>query len=194
MATLFKPQKLLFDPKVSASLLVPAPHHNYAVGGNLVNAFATGPIGAEDDFWLVALEPPAGKVDGIRPLISANLMDAFGRRLLTLDRNRPTFNPRDCRVEESADDLRIIDGRGRDICRVNTRAVQAAECRVSYIHALFKDKAGTVRMETRGPATSPSVVLSGRYALGLREDDTLAINKGLTDLEMARLAAMAHAG
>ena len=187
---MFKPQKLIFDQKVSASLLFPASHHNYAVGGNLVNAFATGPIGAEDDFWLVALEPT---VEAPRAVICANLMDAFGRRLLALHRNVPTFNPRDCRVEESADGLRISDGRGHEVCRVDTRLVKAAECRVSYIHGLFKDRAGAVRLETRGPEVSHSVVLGGRYALGLRSDETMAINRGLTDEEIAKAFAMADA-
>ena len=190
---MFKPQPLIFDPKVSTSPLIPARHHNYAVGGNLVNAFATGPIGSDDDFWFLALEPPDEPGHPIRPVICANLLDAFGRRLLTLERNVPTFNPRECRVEGTDDRLTVTDARGREVCRVDIREARAAECLVSYISGHFKDKTGAVRMETRGPVANPSVVLQGRYGLGLRPDGTIALNKGLTDPEAAQVAAMARA-
>ena len=190
---MFKPQPLIFDPKVSTSPIIPARHHNYAVGGNLVNAFATGPIGAEDDFWLLALEPPNAEGLAVGPLICANILDAFGRRLLTLERNAPTFNPRGCRVEAAGGRLDVTDARGRGVFHIDVREVRAAECLVSYISGYFKDKNGAVRMDTRGPEANPSVVLQGRHGLGLRPDGSIALNKGLTDEEVARVAAMAQA-
>lgn len=191
---MFKPQPLIFDPKVSASLLLPAPHHNYAVGGDLVNAFAVGPVGSDDDFWFVALEPPTTDAAEAGPLICANLFDAFGRRLLTLDHNEPIHNPRGCRIERGPGEFLVTDPHGRDLCRVETREVRAAGCRVSYIRALFKDRSGAVRLESRGPVGSPSLVLQGRYAVGLRADDTVAVNRGLSEGEVAALAALAHRG
>lgn len=191
---MFKPQKLIFDPKVSTSPLIPARHHNYAVGGNLVNAFATGPLGAEDDFWFVALEPPDAEDQPVLPVISANILDAFGRRLLTLARNEVVHNPRGCRVASGADRLEVTDARGHEVFRVDVRPARAAECLVSFISGHFKDRSGAVRMETRGQEASPSVVLHGRHALGLRPDGTVAVNKGLTDEEAARFSAMALGG
>lgn len=188
-----KPITLIFPPKVQTSPLFAAPDHNYAVGGQLVNAFAAGAIGAEDDFWLVALPPATDGTHPAGPLICANLLDPFGRRLLTLERNAPTFNPRGCLLESNPDRLVVTAGR-RELLRIEVRPVRAAGCRVSYAFALLKDRHGAVCLETRGPDDSPSVVLHGHHGLGLRPDLSIALNHGLEPGELEVVRRLAESG
>lgn len=186
---LFKPQPLIFPPKVSTSLLVPAEHHNYALAGQLVNAFAAGRIGAEDDLWLVGAEPPRTGEGAAQPLLSGNLLDAFGRRLVTLDRNEIVFQARPCTLQPAEGGWRLLAG-GQEVLRVETRAVHAAGCAVTYLHCVLKDRTGAVRLETRGGPDSPTLIVRGRHAYGLRGDDTFAMNEGLSEEELARAVAL----
>ena len=186
---LFKPQPLIFPPKVSTSLLVPAEHHNYVLGGQLVNAFAAGRIGTEDDFWLLGAEPAAEGEGAGRAVITGNILDAFGRRLVALDRGRITFAARPSEVVAAEDGWRLVCG-GREVLRCETRPGRPGGCAMTYLHGLCKDKRGSVRLETRGAADSPSLLLRGPHAYGLRPDDTFAMNEGLSEEELRQAVAL----
>ncbi len=190
---LFKPQPLIFPPKVSTSLLVPAEHHNYALAGELVNAFAAGRIGAEDDFWLVAAEPPPQGESASLPRLSGNLLDNFGRRLVSLKANRITFAARPCEIIPTSDGWRLQCGT-REVLRVETRPARAGGCAISCLHGIQKDKRGSVRMESRGGVDSPSTMVHGPLAYGLRPDDTFAMNEGLSEAEARQAVELLRRG
>jgi hypothetical protein len=188
---LFKPQPLISPVQVETSMAIPAPHHNYAVAGGMYNAFALGPVGAEDDFWLVALEPPQQGPGASRPRLSANILDAFGRRLLTLDEGAATYNPRGCAVGATDGSYRVTGPDGRELLRVDTVWVKALGYHVSYFHCRLKDRTGVVRMESQGSADAPSAMLHGPAAYGIRAGGTFARNDGLRTEYVARVMEMA---
>jgi hypothetical protein len=190
---LFKPVPLLGPPRISTSLAVPAAHHNYSLGGEMVNAFALGPVGAEDDLWLVAAEPPAEGEGACTALITANILDAFGRRLAAVSGNRLTFGAKSAEIVPTAQGWRLVAG-GQAVLEVETRLARAAGCAISYLHGLLRDKRGAVRLETRGGRDSPSLVIHGRFAYGFRPDGTFGQNHGLTDEEIGRAGALMRAG
>ena len=168
-------------------MAVPARHHNYAVAGAMFNAFAVGAVGAENDFWFVGLQPPEEGEPASRPLLCANLLDPFGRRLLTLERNVPTYNPKNCSALASEDAYRIVGPDAQDVLRVQTVWVKSLGYHVSYFHCRFKDRSGVVRMESRGVADAPSAMLHGRAAYGIRANATFARNDGLGEEQVRRV-------
>ena len=190
---LFKPQPLIFPPKVSTSLLVPADHHNYVLEGQMVNAFAAGRIGAEDDFWLAGAEPAIQGEHAGRPRITGNILDAFGRRLVTLEGNRITFAARPSEIVRTDDGWRLVCG-GREVLRLETRPARAGGSALTYLHGMCKDRRGAVRLETRGAADNPSLLLRGPHAYGLRPDDTFAMNEGLSEEELRQAVAVLRKG
>jgi hypothetical protein len=191
---LFKPVPIIGPTQIEASLAVPAKHHNYAVAGKMLNAFAVGAIGAEDDFWLVALEPPAEGEGPYRPILYANLLDAFGRRLVTLTRNEATWNPRGCAVAQDGERLVVSGPDGREVLRVTTTWVRANGCYVSYFRCRLKDRQGVVRAESRGQADQPTLMVYGKAGYGIRPNATFAQNDGLGEEEVRRVMALAGLG
>jgi hypothetical protein len=189
---LFKPVPLLGPPRISTSLAVPAGHHNYSLGGELVSSFALGAVGAEDDLWLVAAEPPAEGPGASRALLSGRILDAFGRPLAVLEGNRLQEARRPAEVRETEAGWQLLSG-GRVILEVETRASRAAGCAVSYVLGLLRDRRGAVRLESRGGPDSPSLVLHGPFAYGLRPDDRFGQNHGLSEEQCADAAARMRA-
>lgn len=189
---LFKPVSLLGPPRISTSFAVPAAHHNYSLGGEMVNAFALGPIGAEDDFWLVAAEPPVEGEGAAAALLSGSLLDAFGRRLCVLERNALAWAGPGVELGRTEQGLEVRSS-GQLILMAETRFARAPGCAVTYIHGLLRDRRGAVRLESRGGPDSPSLVVHGRFAYGLRPDDTFGQNLGLDDAQLARAAALMRA-
>lgn len=193
---LFKPVPLLGPPRISTSLAVPSAHHNYSLGGEMVASFALGRAGAEDDFWLLAAEPPSGEAGAARALLAGRILDAFGRPVCVLEGNRIAPQDRGALRQDTPHGWRLVAG-GQVVLEVETRFSKAAGCAISYIHGLLRDKRGAVRLESRGGPDSPSLVVHGRFAYGLRPDDTFGQNHGLTDEECAeaarRMRAMARA-
>ena len=187
---LYKPVPLLGPPRISTSLAVPGALHNYSLGGEMVNALALGPVGAADDFWLVAAEPPAG--EQCRALLSACVLDAFGRRICTIDGNRVAQADRPAEIEATELGWRLLAS-GQVVLEVETRLPRAAGCAISYIHGLLRDKRGAIRLESRGGPHSPSLVVHGPFAYGLRPDDTFGQNLGLGGPYLERAAAMMRA-
>jgi hypothetical protein len=189
---LFKPVPLLGPPRISTSLAVPAAHHNYSLGGELVSSFCLGAIGAEDDLWLLAAEPPAEGPGASRALLAGRILDAFGRPLCVLDANRVVEATRPATIEETERGWRLLAA-GQAVLEVETRPSRAAGCAVSYIRGLLRDRRGAVRLETRGGPDSPSLVLHGPFAYGLRPDGTFGQNHGQSDAQCALAAARMRA-
>lgn len=189
---LFKPQPLISPVQIETSMALPARHHNYAVSGGMCNAFAVGAIGAEADFWLVAGEPPSEGEGASLPLLYANLLDGFGRRLLTLAANRPTYNPKGCSVQAETPGLRVLAADGQEVLRVDTVWVKAMGYHVSYFHCRLKDRAGVIRMESRGASDQPSAAVHGRAAFGVRPNGTFARNDGLSEEQVHQAMVLLH--
>ena len=190
---LFNPNTpLLFDLKVPFAKARPSPYHNYELAGGLVNAFALGPIGAEDDLWLAALEPPPVGEGAAQPLVCGNLLDPFGRRLLTLDFNLPTFNPKGCAVTAGPDGLDVRDPGGRALLTIRTGRARPEEPAVSYVQGLLKDRTGAVRLEARAASGRPSLLLHGPLAYGVGADGRVAVDDGLGDEATRRLGELAR--
>ncbi len=190
---LFNPNApLLFDLKVPFAKARPSPHHNYELAGGLVNAFALGPIGSEDDLWLAALEPPTTGPAAGRPLVCANLLDPFGRRLLVLEFNRPTFNPKGCQVAAGPEGLDVRDPGGRALLTIRTGRSGSEAAAVSYVQGLLKDRTGAVRLETRAAAGRSSLHLHGPLAYGIGADGDVAVDEGLGAEATRRLADLAR--
>lgn len=190
---LFNPNTpLLFDLKVPFAKARPSPRHNYELAGGLVNAFALGPIGAEDELWLAALEPPIDGAGAGRPLVCANLLDPFGRRLLTLDFNQPTFNPKGCQVTAGPEGLDVRDPGGRALLTIRTGRARPELAAVSYVQGLLKDRTGAVRLETRAASGRPSLHLHGPLAYGIGPDGSVAVDEGLGAEATQRLGDLAR--
>jgi hypothetical protein len=92
--------------------------NNYAIAGNICNAFALGDIGSSQDFFLVGIEP---RDESNYPLLTGNILDSEGNVLFRLARNVLVFNPGNCsRIFGDHIGYEICDDHNNVIFRVRT--------------------------------------------------------------------------
>jgi len=96
----------------------PGKYNNYAIAGNICNAFALGEIGSQEDFFLVGTEPIE---ESFYPLLTGNILDSEGNVLFRLVRNILAINPFNCsKILGDHVGYEIHDGVGNLILKVRT--------------------------------------------------------------------------
>lgn len=153
---------------IARSVFQPGDTNNYAIAGNVCNAFAIGNLGATDDFFLVGAEPPP---DSPYPLLTGNILDSEGNVLFRLVRNVIAFNPGHCsKIVGDLLGYEIHDSAGQLVFKVRTvfEHVEGieGECFVTTLTANFYDKNRQLVFEANSGAESERIITETKTAFG----------------------------
>ena len=125
-------------------------YHNYDIAGNICNAFVLGEVGANDDFYLVGVDPGE---ETFYPLLTGNILDSEGKLLFQLARNNLVVNPGKCRTIRTTGQVgyEIYDSDNQFIFGVRTTAENIegiGETNITRVRGRFFNKAGELVFET----------------------------------------------
>lgn len=143
-------------------------HHNYAVAGNICNAFVLGELGSRDDFFLVGTEPPD---DSSHPSVTGNVLNSEGKLLFRLIGNVLAINPGRCiKTLDLHGGYEIHDRNGVQLMKVTTRLETLPgfpkEGVVTTMSANFFDRSGVLVFKAHGGDGQERIEAKGKAAFG----------------------------
>jgi hypothetical protein len=178
--------------ELAQNIFVPGKDNNYAIAGNICNAFALGNIGSQDDFFLVGAEPAD---ESPYPLLTGTILDSEGGVLFRVVRNVLTFNPKNCsRIYGDFLGYEIHDSAGKSIFKVTTKFERIAELNneffVTTIAANFYNKSGQLVFRANSGEKDEHIELDVASAFGFAENGSLGLvhKMGGQTLEVAKYA------
>jgi hypothetical protein len=180
---------------ISRCTFQPGETNNYAIAGNICNAFALGELGAKDDFFLLGAEPSS---DSPYPLLTGNILDSEGNVLFRLVRNVIIFNPGHC--SKIAGDLlgyEIHDSAGVQIFKVRTVFEKVdglgEECFITTLAANFCNKNRELVFEANSGDAEERIVTSVKSAFGFTGNAfAAAMGMSNADVELASIIMATH--
>jgi hypothetical protein len=173
--------------------MMPGHYNNYAIAGNICNAFALGEVGSVDDFFLIGAEP---RDESPFPLLTGNILDSEGNVLFRLVRNQLVINPGHCsRILGDHIGYEIHDSAGKLIFQVRAEFTKLptldAECFITTISANFYDKNKNLVFEAQSGKSGEHIRANTKCVFGAA-GQALGIIAGLSD-EKATVARIALA-
>ncbi|GGF22158.1 hypothetical protein [Hymenobacter cavernae] len=157
--------------EIKGGRFYPGDYNNYLIAGNLINAFAIGAVGSEDDFFLIGMEPFD---ESPMPLISGRVFDSEGALLFSLDKNNIINNQHNFTFHYGDNaGYAISDSTGKLILKVQTKFQKAIgkgnqefESWITTITANLYNKKGELVFEANSGEPDERILAKTNLILG----------------------------